>query len=39
MDRVISEFIQLFEVDVDEMDNRKPWVDANERGIEVDEKI
>jgi len=38
IDMVINEFIQLFEINVDEMADRKSMVDANEEGIEVDEK-
>lgn len=38
IDMVISEFIQLFEINEDEMDDRKQSVDVNEEGSEVDEK-
>jgi len=38
IDMIINEFIQLFEINVDEMSDRKPMVDANEEGIELDEK-
>ena len=38
IDTVISEFVQLFEINEDEMADCKSTVDANEEGIEVDEK-
>ena len=38
IDTIINEFVQLFEINVVEMADRKAMVDANEEGIEVDEK-
>jgi len=38
IDMVINEFVQLFEINVDEMADRKSMVDANEEGTELDEK-
>ncbi len=38
IDMVISEFIQLFEINEDEMADSNKSVDANEEGIVVDEK-
>lgn len=38
IDMIINEFIQLFEINVDEMSDRKPMIDANEEVIELDEK-
>lgn len=38
IDMVISEFIQLFEINEDEMVDSKKSVDVSEEGIEVDEK-
>ncbi|KAA0966319.1 hypothetical protein FQ087_08815 [Sporosarcina sp. ANT_H38] len=38
IDMVISEFIQLFDINADEQGECKPSVDANEEGIELDEK-
>lgn len=37
IDMVINEFIQLFEINEDEMVDSNKSVDANEEGIEVDE--
>ena len=38
IDMVISEFVQLFEINEEEIDDGKQSVDANEEGIELDEK-
>ncbi|MFJ7933335.1 hypothetical protein [Sporosarcina sp. NPDC096371] len=38
IDMVISEFIQLFDINEDEMVESKKSVDAKEEGIEIDEK-
>ena len=37
IDMVINEFIQLFEIQEDEMIDSKKSVDSSEKGIEVDE--
>jgi len=38
IDMVINEFIQLFEINEDEMVDSKKSADSSEEGIEVDEK-
>ncbi|WP_342512392.1 hypothetical protein MKY34_17480 [Sporosarcina sp. FSL K6-1522] len=38
IDIVINEFVQLFEINEEEIDDGKQSVDANEEGIELDEK-